>query len=144
MKRAFTTFLALVLLATLAPAAFADNENNEKCSNATMKGNYIFSLSGWYTFGSPLDLSKAFLYNIVGISNFDGAGHFTNTINNSCFNGGCFPGSGNGTYVINPDCSTTAQIGTATYFGTITRDGKTEYVVETDPGSNVSGTLTKQ
>lgn len=143
MKRTFTTFLALALLATLAPAAFADNENDEKCSNATMQGKYIFSFSGWYTFGSPLDLSKAFLYNIVGISKFDGAGHFTTTFN-SCFNGACSPGSGSGTYVINPDCSTTAQIGTATYFGTITSDGKTEYVVETDPGSNVSGTVTKQ
>ncbi|HYB76605.1 MAG TPA: hypothetical protein VEE85_00260 [Candidatus Bathyarchaeia archaeon] len=104
MKRTMSLLVILTLSAALVPSAYAASG----CSNATMKGNYIFDFKGWYPFVNAqgnLNLSRSAMVNYVGIGTFDGAGNFSTTFT-ACYNGTCAGNQTNsGTYSINPDCS---------------------------------------
>ena len=113
--------LAVVtLLLALSGMAWAQADDNDGCSNATLKGDYGFSVSaqtlnanGTTTFAS-----------IVGMTHYDGVGTFTQ-VDFALFNG--VPGPGptdpttgfrtgqTGTYTVYPDCTGSAKLD-APYF----------------------------
>jgi hypothetical protein len=146
MKRALSLLLLLALSVTLVPAAYADGA----CTNAMLSGKYSFKYSGWLPTidkKGRLVLPNSMIVDIVGVATFDGAGNFTASWN-FCGNGACSNGSQNGTYSVNSDCSGAATLGSgqnaANYGLAISNGGSQLYVIETDAGSNISGTATKQ
>src|ERR1700756_1740542 len=91
-------FAAAVALPALSGAARAQSTDNDGCSNATLQGDYAFSV-----------LSILPLNVVVGIGRFDGKGGFTQID---------YPGDGlrtmgltdfrmgqTGSYSVNPDCT---------------------------------------
>src|ERR1700745_1806921 len=64
---------ASITLLALSGAARAQNDDNDGCSNSTLKGDYAFTLSGQIL--GPNGTST--LVNGVAITNFDGKGGLT-------------------------------------------------------------------
>jgi hypothetical protein len=93
-----------IMIAAVSPLAAADGEGRG-CSNATLKGNYGFIITGTSPSGPP----PAPLQQIIGVSiaHFDGAGNFTQTDNlHGSITGFAAPDRpGTGTYSIKEDCT---------------------------------------
>ena len=93
-----------MMLAAVSPLAAADGEGRG-CSNATLKGDYGFILTGTNASGPP----PAPLQQIIGVGmvRFDGAGNFTQTDNiHGSITGFTAPDRpGSGTYSIKEDCT---------------------------------------
>ena len=93
-----------MMIAAIIPLAAADGESRG-CSNATLKGNYGFILTGTSASGPP----PAPLQQVIGVgmAHFDGAGNFTQTDNiHGSVNGFMAPDRpGMGTYSVNEDCT---------------------------------------
>ena len=79
----------------LSGAARAQNTDDDGCTNATLKGDYAFAVTG-----------PQF---VVGIGRFDGKGGFTQVdyISDSLRTTGAisFRGGETGSYTVNPDCT---------------------------------------
>jgi len=102
--KAFAITVATALaLGMVSKALAADNV----CSNATLKGTFAFTSTGFIT--APPALAGPFA--IVGAQTFDGNGTLTAAATVSQ-NGNIIPVSIAGTYAVNPDCTgtLTAQI----------------------------------
>jgi hypothetical protein len=97
------SIVSLTLVAVSALAA-ADREDRG-CSNATLKGDYGFILTGTSATGPP----PALLQQIIGVGmvHFDGAGNFTQTDNiHGSITGFTAPDRpGRGTYSVKEDCT---------------------------------------
>jgi len=105
----------LTLLLTLSVIPASANKNG--CSNATLKGDYGFTISGY----QPNPDGTTSPVKGVAITHFDGAGKLTQR--DFVVTGGELPpGNGNsqtgfqfstgetGTYAVNPDCTGSAEI----------------------------------
>ncbi len=103
--------VGLALLLLTSACAFAQDRGHERrCTNATLKGNYGFTIAGTRPTGPP----PAPIENFIGlaITNYDGHGNLTQTYGTShgSISGDSTTDTGSGTYEINPDCSGTATL----------------------------------
>jgi len=92
-----------MMIAAVSPLAAADGEGRG-CSNATLKGEYGFILTGTKPSGPP----PAPLEQMIGLAltRFDGAGNSTGTDNiHSSISGLAPDRPGTGTYSIKEDCT---------------------------------------
>jgi hypothetical protein len=103
----------IILVSTCAYAQERDHGHERRCSNATLKGSYGFTIAGTRPTGPP----PAPVENFIGlaITNFDGNGGLTQTYGTShgSILGDSSTDVGSGTYEINPDCSGTATLNLA-------------------------------
>jgi hypothetical protein len=101
---------AAIALPALSGVARAQITDKDGCSDATLKGDYAFAVTGWNL------LSGVWVPNfVVGIGRFDGTGGFTQVD---------YPADGllrtppltdfrmgeTGTYTVNPDCTGSQEI----------------------------------
>jgi len=100
LKGAIATALALPALSGVARA---QANHNDGCSNATLKGDYAFSVTNF-------TLPQV----VVGIGRFDGAGGFSQVdyIGDSLRTSGAtsFRGGETGSYTVNTDCTGSQEI----------------------------------
>ena len=131
--------------ALAAPAAPRPQEDDKECSNATLKGTFAFTSTGFIT--APSNLAGPFA--IVGRQTFDGNGVLTATATVSQ-NGNISPVTLSGTYTVNADCTGTftVQISpvsiTTNLFFVIDDRGKEFQVIQTDRGVVVTGSGRRQ
>ena len=94
---------AAIALPTLSGIARAQNTDNDGCTNATLKGDYAFSVVDFI-------LPQV----VVGIGRFDGKGGYTQVdyIGDSLRTIGAtsFSGGETGSYTVNPDCTGSQEI----------------------------------
>ena len=135
--KAFAITAAAALAVGVAPKAQA---NDKECSNATLKGTFAFTSTGFIT--APQALAGPFA--IVGKQTMDGVGVFTAAATVSQ-NGSIVPVTLAGTYAVNPDCTGTftaqiSPVGITTHlFIVIDDNGKEFQAIQTDPGVVVTG-----
>ena len=140
--KAFAIAAVALLAAGIAPKAQA---NDKECSNATLKGTFAFTSTGFITAPPPL----AGPFAIVGTQTFDGNGAFTAAATVSQ-DGNIVPVSITGAYAVSPDCTgtLTAQIspvGITTHLFFVIDDKGTEFqAIQTDPGVVVTGNGRRQ
>ena len=129
---AAVTALGLVI----APMAKAESQG---CSNATLKGTYVHTASGFET--APPAIAGPVVG--VGTDTFDGNGNVATTATIS-LNGNIIPVVATGTYNVNPDCTGTYTLpGTRLTF-VIVGGGNQIRAICIDPGVVLSHTLLKQ
>ena len=129
-----TGTLTLLLALPLAGAgnAFAAEDSAAKCSEATLRGTYLFSLVGFTVTGTG---SGPFA--IGGQDVYDGHGHvrsvFTSSTNGKITR---FIRS-TGNYTVNPDCTGSVSFSGGTTTGDlfIAPDGSQYVFVHTNPGT---------
>lgn len=104
MKRIFT--MAIMALA-IGLICGSNNAYAAACSNANLKGTYVFTLHGQILTGGGSSLT----INGVAKQTFDGNGNFTQ-VDAVATNGVMTPGwrPGSGTYSVNADCTGTQTI----------------------------------
>jgi hypothetical protein len=97
------TLAAAIALPALSDVARAQATDNDGCTNATLQGDYAFSV---------VDLTLPQV--VVGIGRFDGKGGFLQVdyIGDSLRTTGAttFRGGETGTYTVNPDCTGSQEI----------------------------------
>jgi hypothetical protein len=98
------TLLAILILTSTCAYA-QDHRHVRHCSNATLRGNYGFTISGTRPTGPPPAPLEAFI--ALAITNFDGQGNLNQTYGTShgSIKGDSSTDTGSGTYSINEDCS---------------------------------------
>ena len=99
-----------ILIATLmlASARLYASEDGQKCSNATLQGDYAFTVTGTRPTGPGTPLEQ-----FVGwtITSFDGDGGGTQIgASHGSINGDSTDDSGTVVYSLNPDCSGTGTL----------------------------------
>ncbi len=104
------TLLAILILTSTCAYAQDHHRHGGRCSNATLRGSYGFTISGTRPTGPPPAPLEAFIG--VAITNFDGQGNLTQTYGTShgSINGDSSNDTGSGTYSINEDCSGTMTL----------------------------------
>ena len=141
MKRIFSVLFALAVVVTTTSAVYA------QCSNATLTGNYAFSLSGANAPGRSVTGKNTFGNAAVGVFTFDGAGNLS-VIFTVVFNGHATSISvpDTGTYTVNSDCTGTLTDPSAdVHFNLATVGGGTEFfAIQTDEGSTDTFDAKKQ
>lgn len=126
--------LTLLLALPLAGAgnAFAAEDSAARCSEATLRGTYLFSLVGFTVTGTGSDP-----FAIGGQDVYDGHGHvrsvFTSSTNGKITR---FIRS-TGNYTVNPDCTGSVSFSGGTTTGDlfIAPDGSQYVFVHTNPGT---------
>jgi len=116
--------LVAVIVCALRGAARAQSTDNDGCSNATLHGDYAFTVRGEFlgfaTATGPQYFSPPVPIDAVAMTNFDGRGKFTQVGVNVV--GGVIPpgptdpvtgfGTGqSGTYTVFPDCTGDFELG---------------------------------
>lgn len=126
-------FAAVAVLAlSIAPAAKADDRG---CSNATVRGTFAYTSTGFIT--APPDFAGPFAE--TGTQTFDGRGGTTATVMSSQ-NGNILPLTITGTYTVNPDCTGTMTLQvspiavTVDVYFVIDDSGNGFQAIETDSG----------
>ena len=105
-KKMKILFATLMLMLTSA-CLYAD-EDDRQCSNATLNGDYAFTVTGTRPSGPGAPLEQ-----FVGwtVTSFDGDGGGTQVgASHGSINGDSIDDSGTLTYSLNPDCSGTATL----------------------------------
>lgn len=125
-----------VLALSIASSAKADNK---ACSNATLKGTFAHTASGFEI--APAAIAGPLVG--VGIDTFDGNGGVTTTATLSV-NGQIVPLTAKGTYQVNPDCSGTYVLPGTTLSIVIVNSGNEIHAICIDPGVVLSHTFRKQ
>jgi hypothetical protein len=150
--KAFTMAVVATLALGVAPTA---NARDKECSNATLKGTFVHTATGFVT--SPGSMASPFA--AVSTITYDGNGAFTETGVLS-LNGNIVPAqtdpavaqtvTGPGTYTVNPDCTGTytvqiPSLGLTAHGFFVIADGGNEFqLIETDPGTIVVGVVRRQ
>ena len=140
--KTFTIAAAVALVLSVATAAKAADKG---CSNATLKGTFADSASGFVT--SPPDMAGP----LAGVftETFDGSGSMTSAGSLSV-NGNIVPVTGKATYSVNPDCTGTytlqlSPIGTTAHYFFVIFDSEDEIKwICTDPGVVLNGSSRRQ
>ena len=128
---------ALTALALgIAPMARADNKG---CSNASLKGTFSHTASGF----EIVPPSIAGPIAGAGTDTFDGKGSVTATAMLS-INGNIIPVTATGTYTVNPDCTGTYKLPGTTLFFVIADSGNEIHAICIDPGVVLSHTFRRQ
>lgn len=134
--KAFNIAAVAVLALSMAASANADNKG---CSNATLKGAFAHTASGFEI--APPAIAGPLAG--VGIDTFDGNGGVTTTATLS-INGNIVPLTAKGTYQVNPDCSGTYILPGTTLFFVIANSGNEIHAVCVDPGVVLNHTFRRQ
>jgi hypothetical protein len=98
----FTGILVLLTFSKHVLPAVQAHEASEGCSVATLNGAYGLVLKGQVLNVGPIVA--------VGVSTFDGKGHFVADPQTINLNGNVFQEPGTGTYTVNRDCSGIADL----------------------------------
>jgi len=138
MKNHIGTFAVLLPLALAgagsALAAEADTAADTaplKCSEATLRGTYLFATSGFNVGGKFKGPFAAAGYNLV-----DGRGHLRTVVSFSLNGKVSRFERDTGTYTVNADCTGTITGSDGTHYDIfVAPDGGTMALVETDPGT---------
>jgi hypothetical protein len=113
-----------------------DNDDHKGCSNATLKGLYVFSATGFNIVGGVAQ-PKA----IVEVIRFNGDGTLTVPAATVSINGVVTrsPANGPGTYAVAPDCTGSLAFGPPgpTFDVFVTPGGSELNMIQTGPGSPV-------
>lgn len=124
--------------------ATAAHASGGQCSNATLQGTYVLAVEGYLIQGSS-QVTLAF----AGIEVYDGHGHLTSNGTQSV--GGQITRHVlvTGVYTVNSDCTEsetdTDQFGNVSHFDEfIVPNGKLFALIETDPGTVISGFETQE
>ena len=137
---AMGTLLAVTLAGVMARVAWADNNGRgPECDSATLRGEYVFTARGFNIVGGVAQ-PKA----IVELIEFHGDGALTVTGGTVSVNGVItqIPPNGAGNYVLGPDCNGTLNFIPAPSFSLFAeRDGKSGWMMQTNPNSVFQGTL---
>jgi hypothetical protein len=139
--RITATVLTIVTITALALAvAPGAKAYGKACSNATLKGTYADKDTGF--------ISGVGAFAGVSLETFDGNGAMTATGTVS-LNSTIVPGSGYGTYTVNPDCTGTYTVQnslglTVHGFFVIDDNGNELQVVITDPGTAITCVARRQ
>jgi len=117
MKKLATVYSVVLALALLGgPRLNAQASDNDGCSNATLKGDYAFTISGEILHNDgTIDYRSG-----IAMRNFDGNGNITLIDFVASLRSGFVPPGGiilnpafrtgiTGTYHVNPDCTGTAE-----------------------------------
>ena len=140
MKRNIGKTFAIAAVAALAlgiaPAAKA---NDKGCSNATLKGTFVHTASGFET--APPSIAGPLVG--VGTDTFDGNGGVVTTAMLS-LNGNIVPVTATGTYKVNPDCTGTYKIPSTTLYLVIGDSGDQIDAICIDPGVILHHILRRQ
>jgi hypothetical protein len=138
--KAFTIAAVAALALGVAPAAHAQNKG---CSNATLKGTFVHTASGFVT--APPSMAGPLAG--VGTDTFDGNGGSTAAATLS-LNGNTVPLTAKGTYKVNPDCTGTYTLvtpgGTIHLVFVIGDSGNEIQAICTDPGTVDAHVLRRQ
>jgi hypothetical protein len=144
-QRLLAASLALTASVILAPAA------NASCSNATLKGNYGFTFSGFGYSTNNTGLGYGAIAG-AGLGTFDGKGNVSASFDYSVggFPQGTMPGSHpfgtpyTATYVVYPDCSgvLTGEFGADNFTFVIVAGGMEILAVDISGDPNVGGNNT--
>jgi hypothetical protein len=140
--KAFTVAAFFALALGAVPSANA--ASNKGCSVATLKGTIADRDSGYLT--SPPAFAGPFAG--VNLETFDGKGGLTGS-GVSSINGNIVPGTFQGTYTVNADCTGTYTVQNSlgltihAYF-VIADGGNTLYDVITDPGAVITCVARRQ
>jgi hypothetical protein len=133
MKRIVASILALLVVVALIPAAHAA----ERCTAASLKGNYGFTASGYFPNG-PGNAPNAPIV-ATGVTTLDGEGNVAATVTAS-FNGDISTFPYTGTYSVNPDCTGlvtgTPGSGLANFSIVVLRGGAEILGIDIDPGNS--------
>ncbi len=105
-----------VLLLAVAPSLYA-----AKCSNASLKGTYAYSSTGFQEVTPDISPAGFVPFSQTGLVVYDGQGNISSgtfTFATTTAAGGTFSGTFTGNYSVNPDCTGTAHtdLGDGTVF----------------------------
>jgi hypothetical protein len=134
--KTFTIAAVAVLALGMSPSAKAQNKG---CSNATLKGTFSHTASGFEI--APPAIAGPVAG--VGTDTFDGNGGVTTSATIS-LNGNIVPLTATGTYKVNPDCTGTYTLPGTTLFFVITDSGNEIQAVCIDPGVVLNHTFRRQ
>lgn len=138
----FVITVAMALALGIAPTAQADDKG---CSNATLKGTFAYTNTGFLT-APP---AQAGPFAGVGTENFDGNGGTTATAWVSQ-NGNVLKVTITGTYTVNPDCTGTltlqiSPVGHTTHTFFVIDESRAEFrAINTDPGGVITTVAKRQ
>jgi hypothetical protein len=138
------TLIAVMIAAVISSAAWADNNGRGPgCSEATLRGEYVFTASGFNISAAGVAQPKA----IVELIEFHGDGALTVLGGTVSINGAVSqiaPG-GAGNYTLGPECNGTLNFIPAPSFSLfVERDGKSGWMIQTNANSVFQGTLTQR
>jgi len=136
----WNTFAIAALALGVAATANAEDKG---CSNATLKGTFAHTASGFIT--APPSMAGPLAG--AGTDTFDGKGGITGSATLS-INGNIVPLTETGTYKVNPDCTGTYTVsspgGTTSAFFVISDSGNEIQAICTDPGIVLSHIFRRQ
>jgi hypothetical protein len=95
---------AAIALLALSCGAWA--QDNDGCTNATLKGDYAFAVTEWTLSSAQLWVPEF----VVGIAEFDGTGKLTQTDYQAGSGPTGFRTGETGSYTVNPDCTGAGEI----------------------------------
>ena len=132
---------------SIVPSVQAQDEGDDRggspgnCSLGTLNGSYGDTISGTIVGFGPIAA--------IGVTNFDGNGHFTGTDTVNINGSGGIPETSTGTYTVNSDCTGTrvqtfpdGRVVSASFV--IVNHGKEFLLVNTAPGLVITGSGKKQ
>jgi hypothetical protein len=145
MKQSAVAVALPIALLVLISSLQASAQDDQSCSNASLKGNYGFQISG----SIPGTLAIAGIARLV----FDGQGNFTQTGSSQINIIGHPPvvsldQTGTGTYTVNPDCTgtETLNVGGQLHHSrfVLVNHGRKVLDTNVDPGVVLTGVGEKQ
>jgi len=137
------TLLAVMFAGVVSNAAWADNNGRgPQCDESTLRGEYVFTATGFNIVGGVAQ-PKA----IVELIEFHGNGALTVLGGTVTINGNVSqiaPG-GAGNYTLGPECNGTLNFIPAPNFSLfVERDGRSGWMIQTNPNTVFQGTLTQR
>ena len=141
--KTFTIAAVTALALGIAPTARA---NDKGCSNASLRGTFAFTSTGFITPPAPPAALGPWVE--VGTQNFDGKGTTTYTATASR-NGNILQLSVTGTYTVNPDCTGTFIVALSPVFSlhvffVIDNSGSELQAIEAEPGLAITRIYRRQ
>jgi len=103
---------SLVFVAVAFPGPAAAQDGGQKCSNATLKGDYGLHATGIRPALPPAGMGQPEMHATIAIRTYDGRGNFTGigVLTNGQVSGVSAGRPTSGTYQVNDDCSGTVTI----------------------------------
>lgn len=135
--------LALAIVAATTGVTRADNDDHGRhCDSTTLKGSYVFSATGFNIVGGVAQPKT-----IVELIDFHGNGALTVTGGTVSINGVItqIAPNGVGNYTVASDCTGTIAFIPGPSFNLVVEvDGKTGWMIQSNPNSVFQGTLTRR
>jgi hypothetical protein len=103
-------FAALTIVGMSIDSSRVQAQDGKGCSNATLQGDYLFTVAGTTPTGPPSAPVEQFVG--LALTHFDGAGGLTQPfgVSHGSISGDSDNATGSGTYSLNADCSGTMTL----------------------------------